>query len=310
MPSTNNLHKESSLLWKGRERAVKRGIALAIAAVVGPIMVGCGALGAVYSVITATMGPRAGARPWIRRPTEAGRRPSCLEIPASSPRPGASSGSAPSDSNFYRPGSIVRVQGNPENLYRFGYCFAGWNTKADGSGANYGQGATFAMGAGAISVTQPSAITVSLNAPSGAAAYGQGFSTTATASEAVDSWQWYLDGIHAAGQTTASFSGGSDVAKGSHSLMAVAYKDSVAYSASACISVQEGKRGMSPKHQLSRIAALSISLSWPSGKGMDEVAASMTLSTGSLLSLDSTITPSGGPYSLYSVSSPNFFSSA
>jgi uncharacterized protein (TIGR02145 family)/uncharacterized repeat protein (TIGR02543 family) len=43
-------------------------------------------------------------------------------------------GMAPVDTNGYAPGAIATTLGNPGNLSRRGYTFAGWNTKADASG--------------------------------------------------------------------------------------------------------------------------------------------------------------------------------
>lgn len=59
---------------------------------------------------------------------------------------GATSGTAPTDSNGYAQGATVTVLGNTGNLTRTGYTFAGWNTAAEGSGTSYTAGATFAMG--------------------------------------------------------------------------------------------------------------------------------------------------------------------
>jgi uncharacterized protein (TIGR02145 family)/uncharacterized repeat protein (TIGR02543 family) len=47
---------------------------------------------------------------------------------------GNTSGVVPLDTNGYEPGAIATVLGNPGNLTRRGYTFAGWNTKADASG--------------------------------------------------------------------------------------------------------------------------------------------------------------------------------
>ena len=43
-------------------------------------------------------------------------------------------------------GSIVTVLGNSGNLVKAYHGFEGWNTQADGNGATYTQGGTFAMG--------------------------------------------------------------------------------------------------------------------------------------------------------------------
>ncbi len=59
---------------------------------------------------------------------------------------GSTSGSVPVDSTNYQQGQTVTVLGNTGNLANAGYTFAGWNTKANGSGTTYAQGQTFAMG--------------------------------------------------------------------------------------------------------------------------------------------------------------------
>ncbi len=51
-----------------------------------------------------------------------------------------------SDTTKYSKGEIVTVLGNSGGLLKEGETFTGWNTEADGSGTQYGQGATFAMG--------------------------------------------------------------------------------------------------------------------------------------------------------------------
>jgi len=64
---------------------------------------------------------------------------------------GATSGSAPTDATVHAQGDSVLVQGNSGNLAKTGWTFAGWNTKADGSGATtYAGGAIFTMGSSAI----------------------------------------------------------------------------------------------------------------------------------------------------------------
>ncbi len=55
-------------------------------------------------------------------------------------------GSVPADSTNYEQGATVTVLGNTGNLRRDGYAFAGWCVNTDGTGANYTQGQTFAMG--------------------------------------------------------------------------------------------------------------------------------------------------------------------
>jgi alpha-tubulin suppressor-like RCC1 family protein len=57
---------------------------------------------------------------------------------------GATSGSAPKAASYAK-GDMVTVAGNPRGLARTGFGFAGWSTKADGSGSYYTGGQTFAM---------------------------------------------------------------------------------------------------------------------------------------------------------------------
>jgi uncharacterized repeat protein (TIGR02543 family) len=58
---------------------------------------------------------------------------------------GNTGGSVPVDSTGYRAGDTVTLQGAGD-LIKTGHSFAGWNTKADGTGTTYGPEATFAMG--------------------------------------------------------------------------------------------------------------------------------------------------------------------
>jgi len=55
-----------------------------------------------------------------------------------------STGIVPVDANHYLPGSTVTVKSNV-SLAMTGYTFAGWNTKADGSGTARAAGSTFTM---------------------------------------------------------------------------------------------------------------------------------------------------------------------
>jgi uncharacterized repeat protein (TIGR02543 family) len=59
---------------------------------------------------------------------------------------GNTGGSAPVDATNYEQGQIVTVLGNTGNLVNSGYTFAGWNTKAEGSGETYTQSQTCTMG--------------------------------------------------------------------------------------------------------------------------------------------------------------------
>ena len=61
---------------------------------------------------------------------------------------GATSGSIPTDATKYNSGAIVTVKTNSGNLAKTGYTFAGWNTKADGTGTTYTAGTgTFTISA-------------------------------------------------------------------------------------------------------------------------------------------------------------------
>ena len=59
---------------------------------------------------------------------------------------GSTGGSVPIDANYYSPGALVNVMGNPGSLVRTSFVFAGWNTQANGSGTTYTQGQSFTMG--------------------------------------------------------------------------------------------------------------------------------------------------------------------
>ena len=59
---------------------------------------------------------------------------------------GAAGGSVPTDATNYAQNQVVTVPGNPGNLVKDHFTFAGWNTASDGSGTNYAQGQTFTMG--------------------------------------------------------------------------------------------------------------------------------------------------------------------
>ncbi|OAO89079.1 hypothetical protein AXX17_ATUG04700 [Arabidopsis thaliana] len=61
-------------------------------------------------------------------------------------------GSAPTDSKSYLQGVAVNVNGNVGNLVKPHYTFAGWNTRADGTGTNYEAGAVFSMGSSDVTL--------------------------------------------------------------------------------------------------------------------------------------------------------------
>ncbi len=60
---------------------------------------------------------------------------------------GSTEGTAPSSVETYSEGALVTLPGNAGNLAKAGYTFVGWNTEADGSGANYTAGMRLTMGA-------------------------------------------------------------------------------------------------------------------------------------------------------------------
>jgi uncharacterized repeat protein (TIGR02543 family) len=166
---------------------------------------------------------------------------------------GATSGSAPVDSNSYQDGASVTVLDNTGGLAKTNYAFSGWNTAADGSGTSYAAGDkitvgsanimlyakwTSNVGAGGLTVSAPAAVTVALSLSSSLVASGNPITATVSTSAAVDSYAWYLDGSVVVGQTTASFSGGTSLAAGPHTLMVVVRKDGIAYSASVGVKVQ------------------------------------------------------------------------
>nr|WP_243735216.1 Ig-like domain repeat protein [Paenibacillus turpanensis] len=108
-------------------------------------------------------------------------------------------GQPPTDSNPYPEGSSVTVLGNTGELKRNNYAFAGWNTKADGTGTTYQEGDTFTIGAGhfklyakweelthispALITTQPADYIVGLNDSVTMSVYATGSGTL--------SYEWY-----------------------------------------------------------------------------------------------------------------------
>ena len=63
---------------------------------------------------------------------------------------GATSGTAPTDETAYSSGDEVTVIGNTGSLEKTSFAFAGWNTKADGTGNNYSAGDKFNISASII----------------------------------------------------------------------------------------------------------------------------------------------------------------
>lgn len=58
---------------------------------------------------------------------------------------GNTGGTAPTDPTVYAYGTSVTTQLNTGSLEKSGYTFAGWNTKADGTGTSYAAGTTFTI---------------------------------------------------------------------------------------------------------------------------------------------------------------------
>lgn len=56
---------------------------------------------------------------------------------------GNTGGSVPTDTNSYASGATVTVKGNEGGLVKTGYNFSGWNSKTDGTGTTYQEGAPF-----------------------------------------------------------------------------------------------------------------------------------------------------------------------
>jgi uncharacterized repeat protein (TIGR02543 family) len=80
---------------------------------------------------------------------------------------GKTGGLAPVDSNKYAPGDSLVVLGNPGELVKNGYSFAGWNTKADGTGTNYNTGTKFVMPSNSVTffakwTTKPTSLVIYL----------------------------------------------------------------------------------------------------------------------------------------------------
>ncbi|MBF0441790.1 MAG: InlB B-repeat-containing protein [Oligoflexales bacterium] len=64
----------------------------------------------------------------------------------------STTGTVPTDSTVYMTGATVKVLGNTGTLTRTGYCYGGWNTKADGTGTTYTVDQTFAIGSANVTL--------------------------------------------------------------------------------------------------------------------------------------------------------------
>ena len=58
---------------------------------------------------------------------------------------GSTGGSVPTDATSYSSGTTVTVKGNTGSLVKTNYYFNGWNSKADGTGANFTPAGTFSI---------------------------------------------------------------------------------------------------------------------------------------------------------------------
>lgn len=125
---------------------------------------------------------------------------------------GNTGGTAPTDANSpYASGSTVTVLGNTGSLVKTGYTFDGWNTAADGSGADYAAGGTFSISADATlyakwtaageSDPDPEIFTISLSpatngtisaTPTSAAAQGATVTLTATPDAGYEFSAWVV----------------------------------------------------------------------------------------------------------------------
>jgi uncharacterized repeat protein (TIGR02543 family) len=61
-------------------------------------------------------------------------------------------GSVPVDMTNYVPNMNVTILGNTGNLVKTGFIFDGWNTKSDGTGVTYQQGAVFNIGSSSVTL--------------------------------------------------------------------------------------------------------------------------------------------------------------
>lgn len=82
----------------------------------------------------------------------------------------STAGTVPTDSQFYIESDPVTVLGNTGNLVKTGYTFAGWNTKADGSGMDYTENTKFNIGTSNVTLYAqwiPNQYTVTFNSNGG-----------------------------------------------------------------------------------------------------------------------------------------------
>ncbi|MBF0122718.1 MAG: InlB B-repeat-containing protein [Candidatus Omnitrophica bacterium] len=99
---------------------------------------------------------------------------------------GSNSGSVPIDTGTYGEAAEVTVLGNTGILVKTGFAFAGWNTQANGGGADRPAASTFIMGAGSVTLyakwtANNNTITFDANTGDGGSTAAQTLATDATA---------------------------------------------------------------------------------------------------------------------------------
>ena len=92
-------------------------------------------------------------------------------------------------------------------------------------------------GSAGLIVKIPSEITLALSGNSASLSHGSTMTVTATPSASVDSYAWYLDGTEQSGASSSSFTFGSSLGLGSHTLMAVVKNNGIAFSNSCAFTV-------------------------------------------------------------------------
>jgi len=127
---------------------------------------------------------------------------------------GNSGGTVPTDSNTYTSDSSATVLDNTGNLTQTGYTFAGWNTKADGSGTSYAAGSTLTMPASDVTLyaqwtKTPYTVSYNGNGSTG------GTAPTDSNTYTIDSSATVLDDTGSLAKTGYTFAGWNTAADGS-----------------------------------------------------------------------------------------------
>ena len=132
----------------------------------------------------------------------------------------ANGGSGTMTSQTGAPGTAVTLTANAFTYT--GYSFAGWNSKADGSGTTYADKASFTMGSSnvtlyaqwsnqtAISITPPGqlasySVSIATSTSSTTLHYGTAITFTGTYTGNPTAYQWYQDGAKVSGAMSASW---------------------------------------------------------------------------------------------------------